>query len=769
MASLSSIQERTWALFLRPSPPARAAFVAQARTLEAEGLRPIARFSIFDERHLEHATEVAAELMRLAGTGSAEEGLEAALDRYEDLQGQENPDLLDYALMVLITHHPRARALAHAIPPITLRNPELVAPSVVAPERAVHGMDMLLALRRRPEDESVFSGGALPTDQLEWYREDPFANEHHIHWHVVYPGRGIPDPSNPAVRRFKDRQGEIFLYMHQQMLARYDAERVALTLLPVAPLADYRAPIEVGYDPGPYVEAANLFFPRQPRARMVDLALPDGSPYTVGDHETVRRRLTEALDRRKYVHVSPPVPMVNPPTGPATEPSRLGATLEATDAGVRPVARSPYGSLHNPGHNMISGASTDELRNRREGVMFDQGTAIRDTSFWEWHKHIDDFCAGWQEHEDPRTFADRPPVRLRKRVDPADGAVSSPDLLLVFEDQLPEEARHNPDHLQEWPNLGAWAQARFGGDRWDDDGSAAGLTTATLETSMLQRPLTLSDRVTTVPLGHLTHRPFVYVLRLENTADRRVQVTVRIFLVPSSRAEERRAWIEMDKFVQALEPLEKAAVARRGAQSSVIRKPANMTPQLFKAATMLLTQNGLDAMVTGGLPGTVAARLQPFVGRVALLRTVQRELGRELFQVARPFLELHATIRPGEQPQAPTGGTAEQIEAAEAANYCTCGWPYNLLLPRGTPEGMPFRLAVVCTDWEIDRTPTEEAHPCGSVSFCGALDVYPDVRPMGYPFDRRFAGSISDAIRANDNMAARDLRIRQLPDRTVDD
>ena len=31
-------------------------------------------------------------------------------------------------------------------------------------------------------------------------------------------------------------------------------------------------------------------------------------------------------------------------------------------------------------------------------------------------------------------------------------------------------------------------------------------------------------------------------------------------------------------------------------------------------------------------------------------------------------------------------------------NYCDCGWPYTLLLPRGTADGMTFRLAVFCTD-----------------------------------------------------------------------
>ena len=55
--------------------------------------------------------------------------------------------------------------------------------------------------------------------------------------------------------------------------------------------------------------------------------------------------------------------------------------------------------------------------------------------------------------------------------------------------------------------------------------------------------------------------------------------------------------------------------------------------------------------------------------------------------------------------------------------------------PRGTADGMRFRLLVMLTDWGADQV-SRETH-CGSMSFCGVRDAsYPDRRPMGYPFDR---------------------------------
>lgn len=50
--------------------------------------------------------------------------------------------------------------------------------------------------------------------RLAYFREDLGINLHHWHWHLVYP----TDTSQQIVQ--KDRRGELFYYMHQQVLAR---------------------------------------------------------------------------------------------------------------------------------------------------------------------------------------------------------------------------------------------------------------------------------------------------------------------------------------------------------------------------------------------------------------------------------------------------------------------------------------------------------------------------------------------------------------------
>jgi hypothetical protein len=741
MADLRSVRDRTWSLFLEPSPPRRAAFQAAAPELAAAGEEPIESFSIFNKAHLARAMQLVAEMMRRANAAPGDQGLDAALDFFESMRRRENPDLADYALMVFITHHPLGRALTHSIPAITLRNPELAAPSGAVPVGPGGPVEGPPGAELAGVD-SDFVGGALPTDNLEWFREDPFANEHHIHWHVVYPGSGVPNPDDPATPKLDERQGEIFFYMHQQMLARYDAERRTLEHPRVAPRKDYGQGIAVGYDPGPYLKK-QLYGPRAPGKHMVDLA-PDS---TVADHAQRRDRLDAAVAGLAFTDGTRRFP--------SDEVTLLGATLEDNDRGLAFVAGDElgglFGNLHNEGHIMIAQASTGRL-----GVMRTPEVAIRDPVFWEWHKHIDDYYALWQDKKGPQDLSDRPLVRLRKQIDPATGSASSPDIILAFEDRLPAEAAGS--------QLQGWAQQTFGGGHWDEDFSAAAdTTTAALETAMLQRTLTLEDRVTSVPLEHLTHRPFVYFFRIENQVDRPVQVTVRVFLAPLSEAADRRAWIEMDKVAQTLQPLEKRVVARRGAQSSVVRKPAVMKPGLLKGATVLFSQQDFDAMVREGLPAAAARLLRPFAGQTTLLKTIVEAVGRDNVSAVFRALGRHSRFTPSEQPDRPRqDDNPEDITRVEASNYCTCGWPYNLLLPRGTEEGLAFRLIVVCTDGEFDQAMGDES--CGSLSFCGARDSYPDKRAMGYPFDRPFRDPIADTVMANPNMAFRDIKIRRTPD-----
>lgn len=747
MPDFISVQNQVWDLFARPTPPLMQSFNKGMMTMmpwAPAAIGPTAAFSPFDPDHVEDALRTADELMRLADSAPGSTGLQLAADEFSRRleSGAQSPELVYYAMQVFITHHPNGRLLSGAIPPLAVREGDKVAPSRapdVAPASAPGADPAAAAAVPSP------SGGVLPQpDGLEWYREDPFANEHHEHWHVVYPTAGIPD--RKGGRKAKDRHGELFFYMHQQMLARYDVERIAVGLPRVLPFAYYRDPIEEGYDPG--VVLSQSYGRREPNTRLRDITDP-AAPFSLADLETRRDRLARAVETGAFEGMQPPLPVTM---------DRLGATVEPNLATVSPGgARNLtfYGNLHGMGHALAARVNAPGLpvEGARSGVMQHPATAIRDPFFYRWHKHIDDLGHAAQQKLPPHDFSDHPYVALRKTL--AGGDAVSPDLILAFEDAIPAEHRRD---------VTAWGSEAFGGD-WDADFSGDARTTARLETQMVRRTLRLSDRVTEVQVEHLVHRPFVWFLRVQNQLRTHVTVTVRLFLVPVELVEDRRMWMELDKFLHELAPLERAVIARRGSESAVIRKPAEMQPRLRMGFRLLLTDAVQQSLREAGVPPEVVAKLEPLVGnpfddQSAFFAQAQGLLTAAEFQQHALAIYLAARLD-GEKPVQPflPDGSIDPLYQ-EAQNYCTCGWPYSLLLPRGKAEaqgGMRFRLAAVLTDWNLDRVGPEGC--CGSVSYCGAIDQYPDKRAMGYPFDRPFELGIMETLRSLPNTAFRDVTI----------
>jgi hypothetical protein len=125
--------------------------------------------------------DLADRFMAIADQTPGEDGLKAVLDEAERAMA-DDPGAATHALMMFITHHHEGSQLP--IPALEERQPQIVALSA----RAVTDMT------RADID---------PEAALAWFRTDPLANQHHEHWHVVYPHEGIADRD----RRVDDRLG----------------------------------------------------------------------------------------------------------------------------------------------------------------------------------------------------------------------------------------------------------------------------------------------------------------------------------------------------------------------------------------------------------------------------------------------------------------------------------------------------------------------------------------------------------------------------------
>ena len=658
----------------KPPAPARAALAPDLAVAESAVAPPSQRFSPFDPAQLERATDLLDRFMALADSIPGKAGLDAVYEEANKAAASESPELVRYALMLFITHHPEGNQLK--ISPLEKRAAVLVLPS--RPEAL-----------RLPAAALAEAPAEAPSEiSLSWFREDPKANEHHEHWHLVYLGRGVRDPNNPNVRRLKDRQGELFLYMHEQMIARYDAERLAVGLAPVVPL-DYTEQIPEAYDPDPHLEVDAIGGITSPfSSRPSGERIGDIPGMRVADLKRWGDNLLKAARSGSFKN------------GKSANADLLGASVEPT---IGSIDTATYGNHHNAGHIFLAYINDPQNAgspNDIPGVMSETRTAIRDPIFFRWHKHVDDISFTWQETRVPDNFADAPQVLMRKGLNGATPEHQSSDIILCFKDVILPQGGDDSDAT--WQ---AFGETNFGGANWDKDFSASDKTTGELQTAMRQRQFVFTeDDNKTETISYLYPREFFYFLRVENQLARAKDVTVRIFLAPAGSyagipevAEDRRKWIEMDKFTYTLPapPAQRVVIFRRADASSVIRKPA------IKTFDPVQVPNPDDDTGDGSDPN------------------------------------------------------------------CDCGWPYNLLLPRGTQQGMNFRLFVMITDYEKDRVPGETAPDetaCeGSMSYCGAKNKnYPDKRPMGYPFARRFpAGqSIAQTIAAQKNMATRDITIK---------
>lgn len=606
---------------------------------------PAARhFSAFVSEDLERATVLAGEMMQAAERDGIAAAVQAVAANAAQVS-EELPGLVQYAFELFVTHYPPARE-AFTFHSLERRQPALVLASA-APNAA---------------------GAAPPEDQLDFWREDPLLNEHHEHWHLVYPMRGRPQPDG-SPPRLGDRHGELFAYMHEQMLARYDAERLALGLPRVVPFTDYRAPIAEGYDPGQLTlwdgEEWYQFRARPGGAHLSDLQDPfaERPGALLADQEKFRDRLLAAAAAGQYTLPTGQVPMTADNVGDTEEANINSVDIPTTEN--RP-SNKVYGNHHNDGHIHFMYFDNTEPY----GVMAATSTAVRDPIFWRWHKHVDSVFRTFQDHQPPNDFSDQPPAVIR-------------DSDIIVAHWFGEVAQLDG---------AAVGAAAFGAEQWGGDfadasvklsGGQTLVTTGELQTAMEERNLALGGQ----KISYLSHEDFAYFLRIENTSAQPLDVSIRIFLAPASQQDDRTAWIEMDRFRHALDASERAVVFRRSDESAVARKPA----------------------------------LKP------------------------------ADLTPGDQPS----------PATDAQAWCDCGWPYTLLLPRGTAAGMPLRLLVMLSNGDdLVEPPADE---CSSISYCGLKDAtYPDKRMMGYPFDRPFATSISNTVATHNNWAWRPLLIRSL-------
>jgi len=346
-------------------------------------------------------------------------------------------------------------------------------------------------------------------------------NAHHYHWHVV----------NPAVWKnkygnYSDRKGELFYYMHSQMVARYDIERLSNGIPRTVPFQSFNDEIEEGYNPHLTMAKTQYHYAYRP------------PHFTLQDLPTLPKSRLQEWSNNLFHAIH---------TGQLTRPNGTKLALNnehgidylanTIEANYDSVNYKLYGNLHCYAH-VISAKITDPTTayNEDYGVMYDVATSARDPLFYRWHKFINKFFSEHKKMLKPYTKdeLDFPGVKVEKVS--VQTSTSEPNLIRTF-----------------------WQDAHL---------------------KVREGFLFTRQSPAYVKLTHLDHETFTYRIDVNNGGSAH-EAVVRIFLAPVYDEFEHRfdikhqksLMIQMDKFVTKLTPGKNTIV--RSSLNSTVTMEAN--------------------------------------------------------------------------------------------------------------------------------------------------------------------------------------------------
>ncbi|XP_050296602.1 phenoloxidase 1-like [Anthonomus grandis grandis] len=590
-------------------------------------------FSLFIAKH----RRLAGKLIDIfLGVSSAQDLLSVAVYARDRV----NPYLFNYALSVALLHRDDTQDVD--LPSVIRFFPDkfidskafakIREDSVVVPQESRLPIEI-------PKD---YTASDLEEEhRLAYFREDIGINLHHWHWHLVYPTEGSQQVVN------KDRRGELFYYMHQQILARYNFERLCNKLARVHRLLDWKQPIKEAYFP----KLDSLVASRPWPSRVINQRLSnvkrvvDDINLDVDDMKRWSDRILEAVHSGFITDSRGNQVTLDEMTGIDI----LGNMVEATMLSPNPAF---YGDLHNTGHTLLSYIHDPDHRHLESfGVMGDTATAMRDPIFYRWHSYID-------------------------------------DIFQRFKNTLP---RYTEAQLNNPGVTITDIKVQIPGQRENE-----------LQTFWQQSDVDLSRGMDFQPRGpvfirftHLQNINFTYTIKVNSNSSR--QGTCRIFLAPKFD-EQGNPWLLRDQKAMFIE-LDKFKVNLKQGENSIVRQST-------------------DSSVT-----------IPF---------------------ERTYRDLDTSSPVNQQ-------------AVSQFNFCGCGWPQNMLIPKGTAEGFVCQLFIMISNINDDAINQDITGQCNDAdSYCGIKDKkFPDRRSMGYPFDRMPRDGVDTLQKfLTPNMRVQDITIR---------
>jgi len=467
-----------------------------------------------------------------------------------------------------------------------------------------------------------------PEQRVAYFGEDIGMNVHHVSWHMDFPFWW-----KDSYGYHLDRKGELFFWAHHQLSARFDAERLSNNLNQVDELY-WDRPIYEGFAPHTSYKYGGEFPARPDNIRFNDVE----GVARIRDLMVWEDRIRDAI-AHGYVtgKDGTPIDILND-----LGIDKIGDIIESSEYSPNPVY---YGALHNTAH-IVLGRQGDPVGKFKQppGVMEHFETATRDPSFFRLHKYMNNIFKEFKDRLPPYTFEE-----------------------LNFEGVTIESV-----------SIEGSLETYF-------EDFEFSLTNAVDDTAEIP------DVDISAVVKRLNHKPFSFVLNINNARAEEVDASGRLYLCPRRDNNNvpfhpnvgRWGCIEMDKFWVHLAP---------GA-NTIVRKSSESAVTVPDIPSFREIITGTDAALAAGADST---------GFEVLSRT--------------------------------------------------CGIPDRLLLPKGKEEGLEMVLMSFVSDGTTDHTDSfqVDGHYGGTHAHCGIHgQKYPDKRAMGFPIDRqildfRMTGSVTN-------------------------
>ncbi|KAF5280175.1 hypothetical protein FQR65_LT15038 [Abscondita terminalis] len=470
-------------------------------------------FSLFIPAHREYAKQLIDIFMGMRTVDDLQSMAVYARDRV-------NPYLFNYALSVALLHRPDTQGVN--LPSFMESFPDKFIDTQILSQAREDANIVPIGSRTPIEIPMDFTASNLEEEhRLAYFREDVGVNLHHWHWHLVYPFSG---PRNIVA---KDRRGELFYYMHQQIMARYNLERLCNSLKRVTRLIDWREPIAEAYFPKlDSLIASRSYPPRASNQVIKDLNR---------EQDQIKADVTRLEQWRDRVFTAIHSGVVQDEAGNSiqlTENEGIDVLGNLIESSILSPNRAFYGDLHNFGHVFLSYIHDPDHRHLESfGVIGDSTTAMRDPIFYRWHAYINDIFEQFKG-----TLPRYPVDQLNYEG--------------VTVDSVTVQSKGGADNVFNT----FWQQS-------DVD---------------LSRGMDFQPRGSVfVRFTHLQHQPFNYNIIVNNAGAPR-QGTCRIFIAPATDErgnpwllqDQKSLFIELDRFIVDLQSGQNTII-RQSDQSSV--------------------------------------------------------------------------------------------------------------------------------------------------------------------------------------------------------